>query len=166
MRAAACASSALALAAAAAAPALYPSRVPLAPLLAKLQAGAGSVDRVLHPRSAADLSALATGKRYKFVVLEGGGLAIAPLPADAPRNFYVHPVLALGAPVRTAGGLRVEHGAGGLRVTVDEDSEAYCPGFSSLSAAVEALVRLGVPGDAVVRLDRPPRCSPAAREKM
>jgi len=140
----------------------FTSRVPYAPLVGKLKAAGGDVARVLHPRSAAALSALDSGRRYKMAVTSDGWLAIAPLPADAPHNEYVHPILAGGAPVSTAGGITVEHAGHKIeKVTIDQDSKAYCPTLDSLAAAERALVALGVPAAAIARHDQPPGCRPA-----
>jgi hypothetical protein len=88
-------------------------------------------------------------------------LAVAPLPADAQGNEYVHPILAGGGPVRTAGGIRVERAHGAVeRVVVDQDSKAYCPTSDSLGAAVQALSAAGVPEAIIRREDRPPACVP------
>ena len=141
----------------------FASRVAYAPLVDKLKASGGDVARVLHPRSRDELAALAAGKRYKFVVTRDGTLAIAPAPADAPNNDYVHPILAGGAPVLTAGGITVErrdHVITG--VTLDEDSKAYCPTLDSLAAAERALVRLGVAPTSITRRDQSPRCEPVS----
>jgi hypothetical protein len=138
---------------------LFESRVPLAPLLAKLKESSDGSKPALRPARAEDLLRLSSGQRYKFVVLENGSLTIAPLPAGAPNNPYAHPVLARGAPVRTAGGLAVEHSGDTLKkVTVDEDSEAYCPTGASLEAALRALVRIGVPSSELRVEHRPPAC--------
>lgn len=144
------------------APATFPARVAYPPLVDKLTAAGGDVARVLHPRSTHDLLALDSGKRYKFAVAADGRLAIAPLPAAAPHNEYVHPILAGGGPVLTAGGITVEHAGGKLtRVTLDQDSKAYCPTLASLAAAERALERLGVPAAAIARHDQPPGCAPS-----
>jgi hypothetical protein len=138
---------------------LFESRVPIAPLLARLKASGGDPGKVLTPRAAADLDRLETGKRYKFVVRAGGALAIAPLPVDAKSNEYVHPVLGEGHAVLTAGGIRVDRESGKpTRVTVDQDSKAYCPTGDSLEAALVALARLGVPPDSLRVENRPPAC--------
>ena len=140
-------------------PPLFDCRVAVEPLLAKLKASGGDPGRILRPRSSADLLSLTSGKRYKFASLRDGRLAIAPLPADAEANEYVHPVLAGGTPVRTAGGLRVEHDGSSLRkVTVDQDSRAYCPTAASLSAALVELARVGVPAEILRVENRPPAC--------
>jgi hypothetical protein len=89
-------------------------------------------------------------------------LRIAPLPADAQGNEYVHPILAGGEPVRAAGGVVVEHQAGKLvKITLDQDSKAYCPSFESLREAVRALAKLDVPEGNIERQDHPPQCAPA-----
>jgi len=138
---------------------LLESRVPLEPLLVKLKASGGDVGRIIQLRSLSDLVRLESKKRYKFVVLADGRMAIAPLPADAPSNEYAHPVLAQGAPVRTAGGLAAEHDGRTLRrVVVDQDSRAYCPPADSLVAALTELHRLGVPSDRFRLENRPPAC--------
>jgi hypothetical protein len=140
-------------------PALFTSRVDVAPFLEKLRTAGGSPDRILHPHTLADLGPLESGKRYKFVVLGGGELAVAPLPADAPDNQYVHPVLAGGAPVRTAGGITVTRDGDAIReVVVDQDSKAYCPTRASLAAATRAVTALGLPKERVHEADRPPQC--------
>jgi hypothetical protein len=138
---------------------LFESRVAVDPLLARLKASGGDVGQILAPRAAADLDRLEPGKRYKFVVRRDERLAIAPLPADAAANEYVHPVLGLGAPVLTAGNIRVaREGRALATVTVDQDSKAYCPTGDSLSAALSELVRLGVPRDRLRVENRPPAC--------
>jgi hypothetical protein len=72
----------------------------------------------------------------------------------------VHPILADGAAVQTAGGLRIERDGDKLKaVVVDQDSKAYCPTLESLGAARAALVAVGVPA-ALIRLDdHPPGCA-------
>jgi hypothetical protein len=141
-------------------PFLFESRVELAPLTAKLRDAGGDPARILRPARLEDLAPLATGKRYKFVVSATGRLAIAPLAADAPSNPYVHPVLAGGEAVRTAGGIRVDRKGDALaRVTLDQDSKAYCPSADSLHEASRALVALGVPADSVRVENREPECS-------
>lgn len=142
----------------------FTSRVPLGPLLAKLAASGGDEGRIIHARTAGDLAALASGQRYKFVLLADGSLAIAPLPADATNNEYVHPVLAHGAAVRTAGGITVERAGDAIaRVTIDQDSKAYCPSRASLDAARAALGRMGLAAEQVVEVDRPPACVPPGK---
>jgi hypothetical protein len=121
---------------------LFQSRVAYPPLEAKLKAKGGDRAHIVRASSTADLQRLQSGKRYKFVVDEAGTLLIAPLPADAPDNEYVHPILAGGGPVRTAGGITVENQA--KRVILDQDSKAYCPTLSSLEEAVKILGKLGV----------------------
>jgi hypothetical protein len=139
----------------------FASRVAYAPLVGKLAASGGDTRRILHARSRGDLAALVAGKRYKFVVTTDGTLAIAPLPADAEHNDYVHPILAGGAAVLTAGGITVERRDGTItRVTLDEDSRSYCPTLESLAAAERALARLGVPAASITRRSEPPRCEP------
>ena len=144
-------------------PALFDSRVPLEPLLAKLKASNGDQSRILRPHGVSDLAALESGKRYKFIVDRDGRLAIAPLPADAASNEYVHPVLGGGEPVRTAGGLRVERDGTVIRkVVVDQDSKSYCPTGDSLAGALTALSNLGVPADRLRVENRPPVCADVA----
>lgn len=141
---------------------LFDSRVPLEPLLAKLKASGGDASKVLRPVAGSDLDGLQAGKRYKFVVRQDGRLAIAPLPADAASNEYVHPVLGQGGAVRTAGGVRLERDGQVIRtVTVDQDSKAYCPTAESLSAALDELGRLGIPAEKLRVENRPPACAGA-----
>ncbi len=143
-------------------PVSFKSRVDYPPLVQKLAAGGGSLSRVLHPKVAADMDVLESSRRYKFVVDARGQLAVAPLPADAAANEYVHPILAGGAPVATAGGIRVERADGKIvAVVVDQDSKAYCPDFASLSAAEAALRRLGIASRLIRREDHAPTCAVA-----
>jgi hypothetical protein len=136
------------------------SRVPYEPLVAKLKASGGSFERIIRVKQTADLAQLESGRRYKFVVDAHGQLAIAPLPADAKSNEYVHPILGGGAPVRTAGGIRVERAGGKIdRVVVDQDSKAYCPTLDSLTEAVRALTAAGVAASSIAREDHPPECA-------
>jgi hypothetical protein len=141
-------------------PATFGSRVPYAPLVAKLTASGGSVERIIHVIGAGDLDRLESGRRYKFIVDAHGALAVAPIPADAAANEYVHPILAGGAPVLTAGGIRIERANGKIsRVTVDQDSKAYCPTSDSLTAAVQALTTLGIGASLIALENRPPSCA-------
>ncbi len=146
-------------------PALFDSRSPYEPLLAKLKDSGGDPAKILHPQTAADLLALMPNRRHKFVVLPDGRLAIAPLPEAAKANAYVHPVLALGGPVRTAGGLRVERDGPDIeKVVVDQGSQAYCPTADSLAAALRALAVIGVPADRLRVDNRPVICVGAATD--
>jgi hypothetical protein len=95
---------------------------------------------------AADLKGLEPGRRYDFVVRQDGTLAVAQRP-------WVEDLA-----VRTAGTLSIEREP--LTVHVDQDSDMYCPTFGSLSAAVVALERLGVPGQAIALEDHDPHCPP------
>ncbi len=141
---------------------LFESRVPLAPLEEKLHASGADAKRILHPKSVSDLLLLTPDHRYKFVVLSDGALAIAPLPADAPANEYVHPILARGQPVRTAGGLRIERDGSSLtKIALDQDSASYCPSVGSLSAALSALAAMGVSLQILRVENRPPVCAGA-----
>jgi hypothetical protein len=129
------------------------------PHLEKLQAQGGDVSKILKPKQAADLKALESGKRYKFVVLRDGQLAISPLAADVPNNEYVHPVLGGGGPVRTAGGIKVVHESGSIsKVVLDQDSKAYCATTDSLRAAATSLKRIGVTADSLRIENKPPKC--------
>jgi hypothetical protein len=141
-------------------PVLLTSQVPIEPLRQKLKDSGGDPAQILRPKKLADLGRFETGKRYKFVVLASGQLAVAPLPADAQHNEYVHPILADGAAVQTAGGLRVERDGEKLKaVVVDQDSKAYCPTLESLGAARSALVALGVPATQIRLDDHSPGCT-------
>lgn len=143
--------------------ALFESRAPIAPYLEKLRSSGGDPSKVLHPTSVKDLASLASGKGYKFAVLADGRLAIAPLPVDAPVNEYVHPVLAGGLPVRTAGQIRIERSGESLaRVVLNQNSRAYCPSADSLRAAVLSLVSLGVPQETLRLENQPPECAQAS----
>jgi hypothetical protein len=143
-----------------ASPSRFTSKVPYDPLVAKLKAAGGDPARIVHVHSPRDLLRLESGKRYKFVVDDAGGIAIAPLPADAPNNEYVHPILASGGSVRTAGGITVEHSADTItRVVLDQDSKAYCPTVQSLDEATQVLEKLGVANQAITKQDRPPACA-------
>ena len=145
---------------AAAAPPVFSSRVAYSPLVAKLAASGGDAARIVRARTTQDLLRLDSGRRYKFVVDATGTLAIAPLPADASNNEYVHPILAGGAAVRTAGGIVVTHAAGKIaKVVVDQDSKSYCPSLASLDEAAQALAKLGVAATLIERQDRAPACA-------
>lgn len=140
-------------------PKTFPSRVDYPPLVKKLEASGGSSGRIVRVRRAAELDALESGHRYRFTLDAHGQFSIAPLPADARGNEYVHPILAGGAPVLTAGGIRVERSGGKLTgVILDQNSQSYCPSYASLQAAVDALVRAGVAVSLIRREDHPPKC--------
>jgi hypothetical protein len=140
-------------------PTSYSSRVDYAPLEAALREAGGSPDDAWTIGTRDDLRRLASGRRYKVVLTTDGSLRVAPRPADEPRNEYVHPILARGRDVRTAGGIVVEHTDGRVtRVVVDQDSKAYCPSFASLDALRERLRQLGV--GRVEAVDRVPDCAP------
>ena len=138
---------------------LYDCRLALEPLLAELRQAGGDPAHVIHVSSAADLTRLQAGARYKFAVTADGKMAIAPEPADAPKNLYSHPILADGGPVRTAGGIRVDREGGRvLKVVVDPGSTSFCPSTGSLQAALDALIALGISPE-VLRVDnKPPVC--------
>ena len=62
--------------------------------------------------------------------------------------------------MRTAGGLRLDRqGESLVRVTVDQDSQAYCPTAASLREALVALDAIGVPAGDLRVENRPPDCS-------
>jgi hypothetical protein len=137
------------------------SRIAYAPLLVKLRAAGSDPANVQLVTTGVDLLRLKSGSRYKFSQRADGRIATAPLPADAPHNEYVHPILAGGGPVRTAGGIVVEHHGGTIiRVIVDQDSQSYCPSLASLRFALEELARIAVPRSKLFTKDRPPRCKP------
>lgn len=140
------------------APRSYASRVGYEPLALKLASSGEDPSSLKAVARADELDALTPGRRYKFVVRDDGALVIAPKPADEPHNDWVHPVLAQGGRVRTAGGLRVDGSGGTRRITVDQDSQSYCPSLASLAAAERALAKLGVPPSQIARADRPPAC--------
>ena len=155
---------ALLLAGCASSPAtLFSSRVALAPLMAKLEASGGNPAKVIRLHSEEELAGLKPGQRYKYVVTRDGGIVVAPRPASEPGNEYVHPLLAGGMPVRTAGYLRYDRrGATATSdtVVVDQDSKAYCPTFASLGEARAAFARIGVTIGRVRIEDHPPTCAP------
>jgi hypothetical protein len=142
-------------------PERFTNRKDLAPLRERLRAAGGDVSRVIHVRALQDLTALQVGERYRFAIPEDGHLRVAPLPASAANNEYVHPVLVDGAPVRTAGYIIVKHldrtvtGA-----MVDRDSRAYCPSAQSVQVAIEALRSLGLSRDRIAVDPVPPQCEP------
>jgi hypothetical protein len=141
-------------------PVEFPSRVAYPPLVAKLKASGGSLERVIHVKRASDLDPLESGHRYKLIVDTHGQLAIAPLPADAQSNEYVHPILAGGAAVLTAGGIRIDRTSGKIeRVVIDQDSKSYCPTLDSLAEAARALTALGIPAASIERENHPPACA-------
>lgn len=130
---------------------LFDSRVPLDPQLEKLKEAGDDPNKGIKPTSAADLAKLLEpGKRYLHVVMPNGTLVIAPKSVDAPGHAWSHPVLANGGPVKAAGHLRVDTSAGALaKVTVDAESDTYCPLPESLRATLAVLATLKVPNDLV-----------------
>lgn len=145
------------------APTLFPNRKELAPLRARLAQRGGDPSRIIRVNGRVDLTRLNRNTRYKFSLPADGVLRVAPLPADMPNNEYVHPILADGAPVRTAGGIVVRHD--GVTVTgavLDRDSRAYCPTEASLAAAIDALVALGVPRAGISTEPVAVACEPVA----
>lgn len=150
----------LALAGCASSPTLFANRKPIAPLRERLAASGGDPSRIVTLRAATDLATLIPNERYKFALTAEGAFRVAPLPASAANNEYVHPILADGAPVRTAGMITV---APDGAVTLDRDSRAYCPTEASLAQAVDALVAMGVPRARVRTAPVEPRCEPPLR---
>ena len=141
------------------APALFASAVPYEPLLAKLKASGGHVSHVVRIAAPGALTGLQSGKRYKFVLDSASALTVAPLPVDEPNNEYVHPILAGGDRVLTAGDVTVEHLNGNIvHVVLDQDSKSYCPTLRSLDHAARVLETLGVPRRVISRQDRRPQC--------
>ena len=143
--------------------ALLSSRVPYPPLLEKLKAAGGDPVKVVVIHGIEDLAALKPTRRYKYVVRRDGFMVVAPRPLDEPNNEYVHPILARGEPVRTAGVVHVEHRgaqADDELVFIDQDSKAYCPTFDSLQEVRLALSRVNIARDHVRLEDHPPTCAP------
>ncbi|MBI3890468.1 MAG: hypothetical protein HY303_02945 [Candidatus Wallbacteria bacterium] len=138
---------------------VFDCRVPLAPLMAKLRTAGGDVARILYVGKAADLTKLKTGARYKFSLPIDGRFAIGPEPADTSGSVYSHPILSGGRPVLAAGGIRVDRDGRKLtKVTVDQDSQSYCPTADCLQAALESLAAAGVPVEVLRVENRPPEC--------
>ncbi|MBI3894247.1 MAG: hypothetical protein HY303_22230 [Candidatus Wallbacteria bacterium] len=138
---------------------VFDCRVPLAPLMAKLRAAGGDVTRILYVERAVDLTRLKAGARYKFSLPVAGRFAIGPEPAEVSGSVYSHPILSGGRPVLAAGGIRVDHEAGKLvKVTVDQDSQSYCPTADCLQAALESLAGVGVPVEVLRVENRTPEC--------
>ncbi len=155
---------ALVLAACASSPTLFANRKPIAPLRARLAAAGGDPARVVTLRGVSDLVALSPGEPYKFALAADGALRVAPLPARASGNEYVHPILVDGAPVRTAGMITATHdGARVTAVSLDRDSRAYCPTEESLAEAVDALAALGLPRACIRTRPTSPQCEPPVR---
>jgi hypothetical protein len=140
---------------------LFDCRADVDALRARLRAGGGNPAKVVRPKTADDLRALASGKRYKFVVTRDGELVVAPVPAPVTNDLYAHAILADGGQVRTAGGIRIARdGDRVTRVAIDRDSMSYCPTEASLQVAVTTLATLGVARDLVTIEDRVPDCLP------
>jgi hypothetical protein len=136
---------------------LFDSRVPLDGELEKLKKAGEDPSKVLHPLSALELGKqLDPGKRYAYVVLPNGNLMIAPKP-DAP--VWSHPILASGQAVKAAGYLRMEKSGDTIsKLTIDGDSNTYCPTSDSLKSALATFALMKVPNE-VLRVDnRPPDC--------
>ncbi len=141
----------------------FACRVAVSPLHTALRTAGGDRAQILRPNAAADLARLSVNARYRFVLDGDRRFAIAPMPDDAPRNPYDHPVLGGGSPVRSAGGLRVLHANGRVeRVVLDAQSYAYCTTTESLRPAVRALVALGVDAARITAEGRPFACAEAA----
>jgi hypothetical protein len=136
---------------------LFTSAAPYPPLEQRLRESGGDPARAVRVTALAQLYKLEPDRRYKYVVTQEGALVVAPVPAEPP-NEYVHPVLARGQPVRTAGYLRVLHGPTGLVVSIDGDSKAYCPTQASVQAAQNALVDVGVREAWIDVLNNRPTC--------
>ncbi|MFO0625836.1 MAG: hypothetical protein U0325_09495 [Polyangiales bacterium] len=140
-------------------PERFTNRKDLAPLRERLRATGGDPTRVIRVRALQDLAALQVGERYRFAIPEDGQLRVAPLPASAANNEYVHPLLVDGAPVRTAGYIVVKHldrmvtGA-----MIDRDSRAYCPSAQSVQVAIDALRALGLDRSRISVDPVPPQC--------
>lgn len=145
---------------------LFDPRTPLGPELEKLKAAGDDPTKVHRPGSAAELTKLLEpGKRYAYVVLPNGTLAIAPKSADAPGNFWTHAILANGGAVKSAGHLRIERTGDNLaKVIVDAESETYCPTNESLRSTLAALSALKVPND-LLRVDNRPSDCHRPKEK-
>ncbi len=142
-------------------PERFTNRKDMAPLRERLRATGGDVARVIQVRALQDLTALQVGERYRFAIPEDGRLRVAPLPASAANNEYVHPVLVDGAPVRTAGYIIVKHLDRAVTgAMVDRDSRAYCPSQRSVQAAIDALRSLGLARDRIAVDPVPPQCEP------
>lgn len=151
----------LALLACSRSPERFNNRKDIVPLRERLRASGGDLARVIDVRSLGDLGRLQVGERYRYAIPEDGRFRVAPLPASASNNEYVHPVLVDGAPVRTAGYLIVKRQGGEVSgVMVDRDSLAYCPTQSSLQAAIDALIALRLDRTRISVDPAPPHCEP------
>jgi hypothetical protein len=100
-------------------------------------AGVGDLIRALEP-----------GKRYEYVVMPNNAMVVAPKSADAPGNFWSHPILANGAAVKAAGHIRIEKTGEALsKVIVDAESDSYCPSQESLRATLASLTAIKIAAD-------------------
>jgi hypothetical protein len=131
-------------------------RVPVEPFLEELDRTGQSLEHIVDVEALEDLEFLIEGESYRYVVLPDGRIRVAPIPASAENNAYVHPVLGDGQPVRGAGFLRREEG--GALWSVDRNSQAYCPPRGSEQWAVEALLRIGVRRDGIGVVQIDPDC--------
>ncbi len=145
---------------------LFDPRTPLEPELEKLKAAGDDPTKVHRPASAEDLQRLLEpGKRYPYVVLPNGTLAIAPKSTDAAGNFWTHGILANGGAVKSAGHVRIERTGDKLsKVIVDSESDVYCPTNESLRSTLAALAALKVPND-LMRVDNRPSDCHRPKEK-
>lgn len=132
------------------APRLFTSRVAYAPLVEALHAAGQRESDIITVTQASQLTALTPDRRYKFCLTAQGAFRLSPLAADTRPNEFVHPILADGAPVLTAGALSISMQNGVLTsVTLDPESRAYCTDLGSLSAAAAALRQRGVAPEAL-----------------
>ncbi|MGZ3452425.1 MAG: hypothetical protein ACXVEF_22640 [Polyangiales bacterium] len=138
---------------------LFDSRVPLEGELEKLKKAGEDPNKVLRPLSALELSKqIEPGKSYAFVVLPNGGLVLAPKP-DMPAWSQAHPVLASGQAVKAAGHLRMEKSGDTItKLTIDGDSDTYCPTSDAMRSALATLVQMKVPSETLRIDNRPPDC--------
>lgn len=138
-------------------PFLFDCRASYDAALAELKKAGGEASAILHPTSAADLSrALEPSKRYAYVVLPSGALAVSP---KSEPSAFSHAVLASGGAVRAAGYVTLQKSGDALsKITVDGDSDAYCPTSNALESAVAALLAIKASADAIRIDNRPPAC--------
>src|SRR5262245_12044691 len=74
---------------------LFDSRIALDPELDKLKRAGDDPSKVMRLASVSDiLKLLEPGKRYAYVVMPNNAMVLAPKSADAPGNFWSHPILA------------------------------------------------------------------------
>ena len=117
---------------------MFTSRVAYAPLVEALHAAGQRESDIITVTQASQLTALTPDRRYKFCLTAQGAFRLSPRAADTRPNEFVHPILADGAPVLTAGALSISGSGTGAAA-----SERRCVSGNAMSSSQSEYIGCG-----------------------